>query len=89
MVSFDENFEEVIKQCAALNRPEQDGTWICDEMIEAYLKLNELGFAHSVETKLNGQLVGGLYGVSLGRIFYGESMFFSERDASKVQWTSA
>jgi leucyl/phenylalanyl-tRNA--protein transferase len=83
-VTFDENFEEIIRMCAESSRPEQDGTWICDEMIEAYMKLHQLGFAHSVETKLDGKLVGGLYGVSLGRIFYGESMFFTERDASKV-----
>ena len=83
-VTFDENFEEVIRQCAVSGRPEQDGTWICDEMIEAYVKIHELGFAHSVETKLDGKLVGGLYGVSLGRMFFGESMFFTERNASKV-----
>ncbi len=83
-VSVDENFEDVIKQYAVLNRHEQDGTWICEEMIEAYLKLNELDFAHSVETKLDGKLAGDLYGVSLGRMFYGESMFFTERDALQV-----
>jgi leucyl/phenylalanyl-tRNA--protein transferase len=83
-VAFDQNFEAVILKCAASARPEQDGTWISEEMIEAYVKLHELGFAHSVETIMDGKLVGGLYGVSLGRIFYGESMFFTERDASKV-----
>lgn len=83
-VSFDENFEKVIQQCAGVNRPNQDDTWINHEMIEAYTRLHNLGFVHSVETRLNGKLVGGLYGVSLGRIFYGESMFFTERDASKV-----
>lgn len=83
-VTFDENFEEVIRNCATSNRPEQDSTWICDEMIEAYIKLHKLGFAHSVETTMNGKLVGGLYGVSLGKMFYGESMFTKERDASKV-----
>jgi leucyl/phenylalanyl-tRNA--protein transferase len=83
-VTFDENFEEVIRECAKVKRPGQMDTWIGSDMIDAYTKLHKEGFAHSVETKLNGQLVGGLYGVSLGRIFYGESMFFKVRDASKV-----
>jgi len=83
-ISFDENFEEVIRQCASVKRSGQEDTWICTQMIDAYTRLHYEGFAHSVETKLNGELVGGLYGVSLGRIFYGESMFFTVRDASKV-----
>lgn len=83
-VTFDENFEEVIRQCAVAKRIGQKDTWICKEMIEAYIKLHHKGFAHSVEIKFDGQLVGGLYGISLGRIFYGESMFFKMPDASKV-----
>jgi leucyl/phenylalanyl-tRNA--protein transferase len=83
-ITFDRDFEKVIRNCAATKRPQQDGTWIGDGMIEAYIKLYELGFAHSVEATLKGQLVGGLYGVSLGRMFYGESMFANVNDASKV-----
>ena len=83
-VSFDENFEEVIRQCAGVKRIGQKDTWICKDMIEAYIKLHHEGFAHSVEIKFDGQLVGGLYGISLGRVFYGESMFFKMPDASKV-----
>ena len=83
-VTLDENFEEVIRECAKVKRPGQEDTWIGRDMIDAYTKLHKEGFAHSVETKLNGQLVGGLYGVSLGRIFFGESMFFKVSDASKV-----
>ncbi|MFP4472048.1 MAG: leucyl/phenylalanyl-tRNA--protein transferase [Bacteroidales bacterium] len=83
-VRFDSNFEAVIRNCAEIPRKEQDDTWITNEMIEAYIHLHHSGFAHSVETFMNGRLVGGLYGISLGRIFYGESMFHLERDASKV-----
>src|SRR5207245_5872667 len=62
----------------------EEGTWISDELIAAYLRLHEMGFAHSVESYVNNQLVGGLYGVSLGGAFFGESMFHRTRDASKV-----
>ena len=62
----------------------QDGTWIMDEMIEAYCHLHELGIAHSFESYLDGELVGGLYGVSIGQVFFGESMFHTVTDASKV-----
>jgi leucyl/phenylalanyl-tRNA--protein transferase len=61
----------------------QDDTWITEEMLLAYIELHKEGFAHSVETWRNGKLIGGLYGISLGRAFFGESMFFKERDASK------
>lgn len=81
---FDTNFEAVIRACAHTNRKEEDGTWITEEMIEAYIRLHRLGFAHSVEAYFEGKLVGGLYGVSLGKVFFGESMFFKKRDASKV-----
>ncbi len=83
-VRFDTSFEDVIKNCAVTDRREQDGTWITDDMIEAYISLHEEGYAHSVETFYNGRLVGGLYGVSLGGVFFGESMFFEMSNASKV-----
>ena len=81
-VSFDQNFSAVISACAK-DRKGQRGTWITEEMRQAYCALNELGCAHSVEVCIEGQLVGGLYGVSLGRVFYGESMFSTVPDASK------
>jgi leucyl/phenylalanyl-tRNA--protein transferase len=83
-VYFDRDFEKVINMCASVPRPGQEGTWLTDEMIKAYIKLHHLGFAHSVEVYLNGELVGGLYGVSLGGTFFGESMFHTVSDASKV-----
>ena len=76
-------FREVIRACGSSElRP--GGTWLSAEMRAAYVKLHRLGYAHSVETWLDGRLVGGLYGVALGRVFFGESMFSTERDASKV-----
>lgn len=83
-VRWDNNFAAVIAACAEAPRPGQDGTWITAEMIAAYERLHSLGFAHSVETHEDGALVGGLYGVSLGRAFFGESMFSRSDDASKV-----
>ncbi|MBE0639716.1 MAG: leucyl/phenylalanyl-tRNA--protein transferase [Bacteroidales bacterium] len=83
-VTFDHDFEQVIRRCAAVQRPGQHGTWIVPEMQEAYIRLYQAGFAHSAETWHEGKLVGGLYGVSLGRMFFGESMFHLMRDASKV-----
>jgi len=83
-VTFDHDFKGVITACATTARPEQDGTWIVPEMVEAYIHLHEAGFAHSVESWRDGRLVGGLYGVSIGRAFFGESMFFCEPEASKV-----
>jgi leucyl/phenylalanyl-tRNA--protein transferase len=83
-VTFDRAFEEVIGACASAAREGQAGTWITSEMCGAYLRLHGLGFAHSVECWLEGVLVGGLYGVSLGRVFFGESMFHHKTDASKV-----
>jgi leucyl/phenylalanyl-tRNA--protein transferase len=80
---LDTDFPAVIRSCGDRQlRPE--GTWISTEMRNAYLELHRLGYAHSVETWLKGKLVGGLYGVALGAVFYGESMFSRERDASKV-----
>lgn len=82
-VTFDTNFRGVITACAATPRPGQDGTWITQEMIDAYIRLHELGWAHSVETSVEGELIGGLYGLAIGRMFYGESMFSHRDNASK------
>ena len=83
-VFFDRDFESVIHQCAKIKRLSQSDTWITKDMEQAYIDLHNQGFAHSVETYYKGELVGGLYGVSLGRIFFGESMFFTRSNASKV-----
>ncbi len=83
-VRFDTAFRAVIDACAESPRPGQDGTWITKALIEGYCALHERGFAHSIEAWRDGKLVGGLYGVSLGRAFFGESMFARESDASKV-----
>jgi leucyl/phenylalanyl-tRNA--protein transferase len=81
--TVDRAFREVVQMCGAHElRPE--GTWISPDMATAYRRLHDLGYAHSFETWLDGQLVGGLYGVALGRVFFGESMFSVARDASKV-----
>jgi leucyl/phenylalanyl-tRNA--protein transferase len=82
-VRADTAFEEVIRACAAPRRG-QDGTWITQDMVDAYLRLHRSGHAHSVETWIDGRLAGGLYGVELGRVFYGESMFARAPDASKI-----
>ncbi|HEX5652154.1 MAG TPA: leucyl/phenylalanyl-tRNA--protein transferase [Chitinophagaceae bacterium] len=76
-------FKEVIHQCKRITRPGQEGTWISDEMEKAYIKLHELGYAHSAESWKNGELVGGLYGIKLGKIFFGESMFSKKSQASR------
>jgi leucyl/phenylalanyl-tRNA--protein transferase len=83
-VTFDRAFEEVIRGCASVPREHQNGTWITHEMAEAYIKLHGLGYAHSVEAWCGEELAGGLYGVSLGKAFFGESMFHRRTDASKV-----
>jgi leucyl/phenylalanyl-tRNA---protein transferase len=80
---IDENFELVIKNCSLKKRNGQEGTWITNDMIAAYTRLHQAGYAHSFETWRDNILVGGLYGVSLGKAFYGESMFYIETDASK------
>jgi leucyl/phenylalanyl-tRNA---protein transferase len=82
-VTLDSCFAQVMKGCAEPRRG-QDGTWITDEMTDAYERLFDIGYAHSVEAWSDGKLVGGLYGVSLGRMFFGESMFSRVSDASKV-----
>lgn len=83
-ISFDQDFEAVMRACAEVPRPGQDGTWITPEMIKAYVALHQTGHAHSVEVRWQGELVGGLYGVAVGRVFHGESMFHRRSDASKV-----
>ena len=87
-VTFDTRFRDVIAACKTTSRAGQRGTWITDEMEDAYAKLHELGYAHSVEVLEGAELVGGLYGVSLGRMFFGESMFSKSPDASKVALVS-
>ena len=82
-VTFDKAFAEVIQACAE-PRPYQNGTWISNEMREAYIRLHKLGHAHSVECWQNDKLVGGLYGIAIGQVFFGESMFSRVTDASKV-----
>lgn len=83
-VTLDQAFVDVMKQCAEVPRAEQDGTWITQQMLEAYTNLHQSGHAHSVEVWQEKQLVGGLYGVSIGKVFFGESMFSKATDASKV-----
>jgi leucyl/phenylalanyl-tRNA---protein transferase len=83
-ITFDHAFDQVIQACAVIPRTAQNGTWITEEMQEAYINLHGLGYAHSVESWFGGKLVGGLYGVSLGKAFFGESMFHLKTDASKV-----
>jgi leucyl/phenylalanyl-tRNA---protein transferase len=84
-VAIDTAFEAVIRACAGVSRgPDESGTWISEEIVESYSQLHRLGYAHSVETWQEERLVGGLYGVSLGGAFFGESMFHRATDASKV-----
>lgn len=85
VVSIDLDFENVIRRCAGVPRRGQGGgTWILPEMIEAYTTLFKMGYAHSIEVTQDGELVGGLYGIALGKIFFGESMFSEKSNASKV-----
>lgn len=83
-VTMDTCFEDVIRNCASVRRKDEKGTWISDEMIDAYINLHRSGLAHSVEIWREGELAGGLYGVSIGGVFFGESMFTKISDASKV-----
>ncbi|WP_415396673.1 leucyl/phenylalanyl-tRNA--protein transferase [Sulfurimonas sp. CS5] len=80
---FDNNFEEVMRRCSTVPRNDQAGTWISEEIIEAYTTLHGMGIAHSIESYQNGELVGGLYGMVVGKVFCGESMFTQVSDASK------
>lgn len=83
-ITVNQNFEEVIANCKIINRKDQPGTWITDEMQKAYLKLHKSGLAKSVEVWQNDELVGGLYGIDLGHVFCGESMFSKVSNTSKV-----
>ena len=87
-VTFNQDFKAVISNCHSIKRDGQNGTWISDEMIEAYCKLHKLGIAKSVEVWQNEELVGGLYGIDLGNVFCGESMFSKVSNASKVAFIS-
>lgn len=89
-VTYDQSFAEVMKACQTVDRLAQGqaGTWITGSMLEAYIKLHELGFAHSVEVWEGDELVGGLYGVALGKVFFGESMFTRRSNASKFGFIS-
>ncbi len=87
-VTFNQDFKAVISNCQNVKRDGQNGTWITNEMIEAYCKLHELGIAKSVEVWKDDKLVGGLYGIDLGHVFCGESMFSLESNASKVAFIS-
>ncbi len=83
-VSFDEDFEGVIRACSDIERPGQKGTWLGETMIQAYTELHEMGWAHSVEVWMEGELAGGLYGIAMGAAFFGESMFSRRPDGSKI-----
>jgi leucyl/phenylalanyl-tRNA--protein transferase len=83
-VLFDHDFDSVIENCAAIYRPHQSGTWITSDMIAAYKELHRLGWAHSAESYVDEKLVGGCYGIRLGNVFFGESMFSKMTNASKA-----
>lgn len=87
-LAMDTVFRDVLTGCASSPRPGQNGTWLIPDMVTAYSKLHELGFAHSIEAWLGDELVGGLYGVSLGAAFFGESMFARAPDASKIAFAA-
>ena len=83
-VSFNENFEDVIESCSNIKRVNQKGTWITNGLKQSFIELHQMGYAHSVEVWQNGVIIGGLYGLDLGNIFCGESMFSIKSNASKV-----
>lgn len=87
-VTWDQNFEDVIKNCQKIDREDQLGTWITNKMLAAYIQLHKKGYAHSVEVWMGNELVGGLYGISLGKVFFGESMFAKVSNASKFGFIS-
>jgi leucyl/phenylalanyl-tRNA--protein transferase len=88
-LAIDTAFADVLRGCAEVPRPGQNGTWLIPEMVDAYMKLHDLGFAHSFEAWQGDELVGGLYGVSLGAAFFGESMFAKAADASKIAFAAS
>ncbi|MDA8084946.1 MAG: leucyl/phenylalanyl-tRNA--protein transferase [Nitrospiraceae bacterium] len=88
-VTFDRAFEEVIKSCASERRKDGEGTWLTEEMIDAYCGLHKMGYAHSVESWCGDELAGGLYGISMGKVFFGESMFAKKSNASKAAFVTA
>ncbi len=91
----DHDFDRVIGQCSTMDRPGQDGTWITGEMVDVYSQLHRMGYAHSFEVYSNNELIGGIYGLCIGRVFFGESMFSLQPNASKaafmiaVRWMEA
>jgi len=85
---FDTNFKEVIQNCKTIQRNDKNGTWINEDVVSAYCELHNLGVAHSVESYLDDKLVGGLYGVVIGKVFCGESMFTHTTDASKSSYAT-
>ena len=87
-ITVDSAFDQVIRECARVRLDNREGTWIVDDMIDAYCDLHDSGFAHSVEAWQNDRLVGGLYGISLGKGFFGESMFTRVSNASKVAFVA-
>ena len=90
-ITLDQAFDEVVNKCSQpriIDGDVEDGTWITDEMKQAYGELHRAGFAHSVEAWFKGELVGGLYGISMGKVFFGESMFTRKTDASKVAFVT-
>ncbi len=87
-IRYDTAFSEVMRECGSIEREGQKGTWIIPELIEAYSVLHDMGYAHSIEAWQDGKLVGGLYGVMIGKMFFGESMFAKVRDASKVAFAT-
>jgi len=87
-ITADTAFSEVIRACSVIHRPGQSGTWITDELSDGYQALHELGLAHSIEAWDDGVLVGGVYGVSLGGVYFGESMFTARPNASKVAFVT-
>lgn len=87
-LSMDTAFSDVLTRCASAPRPGQNGTWLIPEMVTAYCRLHDLGFAHSIEAWQGAELVGGLYGVSLGGAYFGESMFARAPDASKIAFAA-
>ena len=87
-VTIDTAFDQVIRHCAEANRKGQQGTWITEEMTHAYIRMHQAGHAHSVESWHDGELAGGLYGIALGKAFFGESMFTKKSNASKVAFVT-